>query len=66
MTGNGHIELFKVTSYNFQLIGQKLVLWAPPAGGGDKVSQKCNRCESPDWSLFPREPAVMPYLVLLA
>ena len=39
MTGNGCIELFKVTSYNFQLIGQKLVLWAPPAGGGDKVSQ---------------------------
>ena len=33
----------------------KLVLLAPPAGGGDKVSLKCHRCESPDWSLFPRD-----------
>ena len=44
----------------------KLVLWAPPAGGGDKVSQKCNGCESPDWSLFPCDLELMPYLVLLA
>ena len=44
----------------------KLMLWAQPAGGGDKVSLSCNRCESPGWSLFPRDFAVTPYLVLLA
>ena len=53
-----------------QLIAAKrsiLVLWAPPGGGGgDKVSQECNQCESPDWSLFRRDLALMPYLVLLA
>ena len=44
----------------------KLVLWAPPGGSGDKVSQDCNPCESPDWSLFRRDLALMPYLVLLS
>ena len=44
----------------------ELMLWAPPAGGGNRVSLLCNRCESPDWSLFPRDLALMPYLVLLA
>ena len=44
----------------------KLMLWAPPAGGGDKVSLYCDRWESPDWSLFPRDLAVMRHLVLLA
>ena len=37
-----------------------------PAGGGDKVSQLCNRCESPDCSLFQCDLAPMAYLVLLA
>ena len=46
--------------------GPKLMLWAPPAGGADKFSLFCNRCESPDWSLFPRDLTVMPYLVLMA
>ena len=47
-------------------IRQKMVLWAPPAGGADKVTQYCNRCEIPDWSLLPLGLVLMPYLVLLA
>ena len=44
----------------------KLVLCASPADGGDKVSLYCTRYDSHAWSLFPRDLALMPYLVLLA
>ena len=34
-----YLNMLASTSVNYKpLIGQKLELWAPPAGGGDKVS----------------------------
>ena len=42
------------------------MLWASPAGGGDNVSQLCNRYESPDWSFLARDLVLMAYLLLMS
>ena len=66
---NQPVNLNELASTSVKLMAAnspKLMLCAWPANGGGKVSLQCNRYESPDWSLFPRDLVLIPDLWLLA